>query len=106
MIPRIVNIPKNKSFFLFGARGTGKSTLIKSLFPAETTHYINLLLAAEEYRFARDPDLLLREVSSLEAKITSVVIDEIQKVPKLLDIVHELMQSSKRRFLQMLAAWR
>lgn len=99
MLPRQINIPKKQSFFIFGARGTGKSTLVKSVFSKETSHYINLLRAAEEDRFARNPDELISEVEGLPQGVTTVIIDEIQKIPKLLDIVHELIETTDKRFV-------
>ena len=48
MLPRDVKLPKSNSFFLFGARGTGKSTLLRSHFRDADHHYIDLL----------DPELL------------------------------------------------
>jgi predicted AAA+ superfamily ATPase len=93
LLKRTINLPNYESFFLFGARGTGKSTLIKSLFPDAYT--INLLLARHEERLARDPDLLIGEVTALSGQITHVFIDEIQKVPKLCDVVHHLIEDKK-----------
>ena len=93
MFQRLLNLPKNHSFFLFGARGTGKSTLLKHLFKATECFWINLLNPEEEDRFARHPHLLADLVRALPSGITHVVLDEIQKVPKLLDVVHELIES-------------
>lgn len=95
MFPRSLNLPKSKSFFLFGARGVGKSTLLRHRLDKETTHTINLLHAREEDRFSRNPDLLVEVVRSLPTRVTSIVIDEIQKVPKLLDLVHDLIEESQ-----------
>lgn len=92
MFQRVVKLPESKSFFLFGARGVGKSTLLRNRMPKERTHTINLLLAAEEDRFIRNPDLLVEVAANLSADVRCVVIDEIQKVPKLLDIVHYLIE--------------
>ena len=83
----------NESFFLFGARGTGKSTLIKERFPA--AYVINLLLPSQEDRLSRDPDDLIREVLALDQQITHIFIDEIQKVPKLCDVVHFLLEDKR-----------
>jgi predicted AAA+ superfamily ATPase len=96
MFPRSIKLPKSKSFFLFGARGVGKSTLLRTSLPREQTHTINLLLAAEEDRFVRNPDLLVEVVSNLNPDVRWVVIDEIQKVPKLLDLVHYLIEETPR----------
>lgn len=95
MFQRRVKIPKSNSFFLFGARSTGKSTLLRHHFPAESSHWVNLLDLDVEARLARDPMELQREVLSLPGPIRHVVIDEIQKLPKLLDVVHDLMETFK-----------
>ncbi len=95
MFQRLVNLPKNHSFFLFGARGTGKSTWLKHLFKPETALWINLLAPEEEEQFARKPGLLKEIVLKLPSHITHVVIDEVQKIPKLLDVVHDLIESGQ-----------
>ncbi len=82
-------------FFLFGARGTGKSTLLHQIF-AETAYWINLLLPEEEARFSRDPSILMNIVKNLPEMITHIVIDEVQKVPKLLDVIHALIEEKGR----------
>ncbi len=97
MFHRSINLPKSRSFFLFGARGTGKSTLLSSRFSAEQTLTINLLDLNVEDRLARDPMSLEREVLALPKTITHVIIDEIQKLPRLLDVVHNLMETHKVR---------
>jgi predicted AAA+ superfamily ATPase len=89
----MITLPNNESFFLFGARGTGKSTLIKERFPH--AHPINLLLASQEERLNRNPDDLIGEVLALDPKVSHVFIDEIQKIPKLCDIVHFLIEEKK-----------
>lgn len=93
MHQRLITIPNDESLFVFGARGTGKSTLIKAHFPE--AYVINLLLARDEERLSRQPDDLISEVLGLPAKVTHVFIDEIQKIPKLCDIVHHLIEDKK-----------
>lgn len=94
MFQRTLTSPEARSFFLFGARGTGKSTLVHERLPAETTWFVDLLLAAREEAYSRDPDLLYREVLQLPPGVDTIVIDEVQKVPKLLDLVHKLRHGS------------
>lgn len=77
-----------KSFFLFGPRGTGKSTWLKAQFKADLT--INLLSAKDFLELQSDPGLLRLKVEAL-SKGSKVVIDEIQKLPRLLDEVHSLI---------------
>jgi len=95
MFPRSINIPKNRSCFLFGARGTGKSTLLREAFAPASTRFFNLLEAGTEDRLARDPSALEREVLALPPHLTHVVVDEIQKLPRLLDAVHNLLETHK-----------
>lgn len=99
MIPRLLNLPKDESFFLFGARGTGKTTLLKNLPFFERALYINLLRADHENRFARDPDQLSAIVNALSNQTTHIIIDEVQKLPKLLDIVHDLIETTSKKFI-------
>jgi uncharacterized protein len=99
MINRIVSPTKSNSFFLFGARGTGKTTLLHQIFKPETTFFIDLLDPVEEDAFARDPSQLEKQVAELPLEKEWVVIDEIQRVPRLLDLVHRLIETTKRRFV-------
>lgn len=95
MIRRILELPTDYSFFLFGARGTGKTTLLAAIFEPHNTLSINLLNPLEEMRFLRNPEELRQVVLAVDSKIQFIVIDEIQKVPKLLDVVHLLLESDK-----------
>ncbi len=87
------------AFFLFGPPGSGKSTLLRHVVPASSAIWYNLLLPKEEERLIRDPSILLREVTALPAHITHIVIDEVQKVPAILNIVHHLIETTPKRFL-------
>ncbi len=99
MFQRLLKCTKKRSFFLFGARGTGKSTLLKYTFDKDEAFWCDLLKPAEEERFSRKPETLYEVVKSLPETINHVVIDEIQKVPKLLDVVHLLMGETNKRFV-------
>ena len=88
--------PPASSFFLFGPRGTGKSTWIESNFAGAPTY--DLLNTRESLRLSRDPEALYREVEGLPAG-TWVVIDEVQKVADLLDEVHRLIERRHLRFV-------
>lgn len=92
---RILELPMDYSFFLFGARGTGKSTLLTAIFEPHNTLVINLLNPLEEMRFLKNPEELRQVVLAVDPAIQFIVIDEIQKVPKLLDVVHLLIESDK-----------
>lgn len=91
--------PKDQSILLLGPRGAGKSTLLRMLYPDASTYWIDLLLPKTEDRYARDPERLIREVTALPAAITTIVIDEIQKIPALLDVVHSLIESTNKIFI-------
>lgn len=85
--------PPKRSFFLFGPRGTGKSTLVKRAF--EQALYLDLL-DPEVFRiYSANPERL-RERLLAEPSVTTVVIDEIQKIPELLSLVHSLMEQKKK----------
>jgi len=60
MIPRICDIPTDRSFFLFGPRQTGKSTLVDTLF-TDDVWKINLLMTDQFLKYSKQPDLLRRE---------------------------------------------
>lgn len=95
LINRLLQLPDDYSFFLFGARGTGKSTLLETVFAPEETLFINLLDPYVELRFLKNPEELRQVVLACSAQIQFIVVDEIQKVPKLLDVVHMLLESDK-----------
>ncbi len=99
MFSRLLDLSKKRSFFLFGARSTGKSTLLRQIFTSKESLWFNLLKPEEEDRFLRKPETLYEMVKSLPDSITHVVIDEVQKVPKLLDVVHLLMSEVKQVFV-------
>jgi predicted AAA+ superfamily ATPase len=72
---------------LLGARGTGKSTLLRERFANRPTLWVDLLDPETEHRFSLEP-ATLRELTAATPAAEWVVIDEIQKVPALLDVVH------------------
>jgi predicted AAA+ superfamily ATPase len=94
MVGRIQELSKINSFFLFGARGTGKTTLLKHLYSGTGALWIDLLKEADEERYGRRPDELSLILAS--QSFQRVIIDEIQKAPKLLDIVHLEMERDKK----------
>ena len=89
MHTRTLKILKS-AFFLFGPRGVGKSTWVKENF--QHARVIDLLPPAESLKYAKDPSLLSASIKT-ETRDTWIVIDEIQKVPALLDEVHHLMEN-------------
>lgn len=95
MLARQLNRPSN-SILLLGPRGTGKSTWIQQNF-SEAIRY-DLLNTREALRLSRDPGLLYQELQDLK-KGSWVVLDEVQKVPSLLDEVHRLIEGRGLRFV-------
>jgi uncharacterized protein len=85
-----------ESFFLWGPRQTGKSTLLKALYPDSL--WFDLLLTDVFERFQRNPSQL-REIIMATQPVKPVVIDEIQKIPALLDEIHWLIENNKIRFI-------
>jgi predicted AAA+ superfamily ATPase len=94
LIPRLLARP-TRSFFLFGPRGTGKSTWLKQALPKAPR--LDLLDASLYLELTRDPHRLEAMIGARPANAW-VVLDEIQKVPALLDEVHRLMESRRWRF--------
>jgi predicted AAA+ superfamily ATPase len=84
------------SMFLWGARQTGKSTLLKTLFP-DVRRY-DLLKSEEFERLFRNPELLREELKDADPRHL-VIIDEVQKIPQLLDEVHWLITNRNIRFI-------
>lgn len=75
--------------FLIGPRGTGKSTWLRHAIP--DAHYVNLLLSEVERRYQAQPERLEEILRTLAAGST-LVLDEIQRVPSLLPLVHDLIE--------------
>lgn len=93
MFKRILKLSdQNNSFFLFGPRQTGKTSLLKDSFKPDL--YIDLLKNKEFLRYGSDLSLLEKEVSVLGNKRGCVIIDEIQRLPQLLNEVHSLMEAN------------
>lgn len=84
------------SVFLWGARQVGKSTLVKTLYPKAKVY--DLLMSNQYGRLVRRPQLLREELEHLDEN-TLVVVDEIQKIPQLLDEVHWLIVNRGIRFI-------
>lgn len=89
--------PGTESFFLWGPRQTGKTTLLRESYAHG--HWIDLLKAEEFRRYVARPELLRQEVEAEGfERGRQVVIDEIQKVPALLDEVHWLIENRGLKF--------
>lgn len=94
-IKRVLNLPKNKHLLLFGPRQTGKSTLLKHEFDPAATLYYDLLQTDVYRKLLARPETFRNEVgAALKAKKPAhIIVDEVQKVPRLLDEIHSLIES-------------
>lgn len=101
-VQRVIDIQnklKSKSLFLFGPRQTGKSFLIGNQIQDDVKLSWSLLNARIRRRCQADPGVLRDEIETREIQDGLVIIDEIQKVPELLDEVHLLIEETDIRFL-------
>ena len=96
MLQRIIKVPKSNSFFLFGARGTGKSTLLHTLFNETNSIWFDLLIPETESMLMNEPSRM-REIWK-KSQAEWIVIDEVQKLPKLLDLVHSMIETEGVKF--------
>jgi predicted AAA+ superfamily ATPase len=87
---------ENHSLFLWGARQTGKSTLLKALFP--NALWFDLLQSDLYERLSKNP-AILRETILAKTESETVIIDEIQRIPELLNEVHWLMTNERKKFV-------
>lgn len=99
MFKRLLRTTNQNSFFLFGARGTGKTTYIKDIYNQNNELYIDLLDPNIEDAYVRNPRLLEEQVLALSTSTGWIIIDEVQKVPRLLDVVHKLIETTGFKFV-------
>lgn len=93
-IHRPLTLPK-QSIFLLGPRGTGKSMWLKESLPH--AHVIDLLDETVYQKFLSDPSLVQAEVDAVDSS-RWIVVDEIQRLPNLLNEVHRAIEGHGRRF--------
>ena len=99
MYPRLLNHFKSHTFFLFGARATDKTRLLRAHFEGKVALWIDLLSNKDFLRYSKEPGLLYdrctQEVSDAkDGQLLWIVIDEVQKVPALLNEVHRVLEAS------------
>ena len=95
MLKRILN-PPSQSFFLLGPRGTGKSTWLRSLFP--DAHLIDLLSEATYQGLLANPASLANQLRAVHPG-KWVIIDEVQRLPALLNEVHRFIEQKRLKFV-------
>lgn len=95
MYPRSLTHPKDKSFFLFGPRGVGKTDWLRRTFPNDL--YFDLLEARTYSQLLADPGRLAERIPHDYSGW--VIIDEVQRIPALLNEVHRLIEARKLRFI-------
>lgn len=93
---RLLEVPKDRSFFVFGLRGVGKSTWSRQALP--DAHRIDLLDEGLYQAYLRDPGLFAGELRTLRRGAT-VVVDEVQRLPTLLNEVHRFIEERRLRFV-------
>ena len=100
MLKRQITLPKNKSFFLFGPRQVGKSTLIQEIF-TKNIWRVDLLLNDVFFSYSRNSSLFRQEAQEKinNEKVKCIFIDEVQRLPELLNEVQYLMQEFKCQFI-------
>jgi predicted AAA+ superfamily ATPase len=100
MILRACKPLKTKSFFLLGARATGKSTLLRDLFSPNEALWFDLLEPELEAEFQTRPLSILErlEPKRKQSNVQWVIVDEVQKAPKLLDPIHQEIERKRFKF--------
>ncbi|MGZ3748348.1 MAG: ATP-binding protein [Pseudobdellovibrionaceae bacterium] len=99
MVNRLFKPLKSRSFFIFGARGVGKSTWLRAQFNDQQAYFINLLDPEIYESFLLEPQRLNELLRQKELKNKTIVIDEIQRVPALLNTIHNEISQNKRVFV-------
>jgi uncharacterized protein len=96
-----LSLSSEETCFLWGPRQTGKSTLLKTRFPGAVVY--DLLLSDQYRRFVADPTILRQECEARGLNRSNqkdpIIIDEVQKVPELLDEIHWLIENRGLRFI-------
>ena len=97
MFRRAIRLPEagSETFFLWGPLQTGKTTLLRDTYPQ--AFWVDLLKAEEYRRYLQNPERLREELAAA-GSVRQVVIDEVQKVPQILDEVHWILENRRIQF--------
>jgi len=100
MITRLIHLPESQSFFLLGPRQTGKSTLIDNSFK-DKIWKIDLLMTDQFLKYSKYPEQMrLEAIEKIEKEGTRrIFIDEIQRIPQLLNEIHYLIEKTPCQFI-------
>lgn len=100
MLKRLVKLPKTKSFFLFGPRQVGKSTLIQEMYTKDIWE-VNFLFNDIYLAYSKNPSLFRQQAIEKikNENIKTIFIDEVQRIPEILNEVQYLMQSFECQFI-------
>lgn len=99
MLKRQIRFSSINSLFLFGARGTGKTSLLRERYSERNNWFIDLLDPDLARQYMLQPNSLLHEWQALEHKPEWIILDEVQKIPGLLDLVHQMIVTRKQKFI-------
>jgi uncharacterized protein len=97
MYNRLISLPENKSFFLFGQRGTGKTTLLKNTY-GDRALEISLLDSKTLLGLTTAPWKIRELIQGKKKEQEIIIIDEIQKLPVLLNEVHKMIEEDNLIF--------
>jgi predicted AAA+ superfamily ATPase len=95
----LINLPEGQSAFLWGPRKTGKSTYLKASFPDST--YIDFLKSDIYFDILKRPALLREQILALNEEWLKrpIILDEVQKIPEVLDEVHWMIENKELSFI-------
>lgn len=99
MYTRILELPPTRSVLLLGPRQTGKSTFMGEQLPADAWR-LDLLRSDEFHKYSKDPSLFRLEAEERARRgVRTIFVDEVQRIPALLDEIHGLIERTPVRFL-------
>lgn len=94
-----INLPAGQSAFLWGPRKTGKTTLLRQLFPESVSY--DFLKTEIFFEISKNPSILRQQILAKPPELLKkpIILDEVQKVPAVLDEVHWLIENQRLNFI-------